>query len=63
MKDTKPPKKNGLDDKSVDAVMKGKIWLKSNRAKASSVSIPDARLKLSKSVKANAAIESLSDSE
>jgi hAT family C-terminal dimerisation region len=62
MKDTKPPKKNGLHDKSVDAVMKGKIWLKSNGANAGSVTIPDSLLQLSKTVKTNAAIVS-SDSD
>ena len=62
MKDTKPPKKNGLHDKSVDAVMKGKIWLKSNGANAGSVTIRDSLLQLSKTVKTNAAIVS-SDSD
>ncbi len=38
---------NGLHDKSVDVLMKGKIWLKSNGANAVSVTIPDSLIQLS----------------
>ena len=66
MKDTKPSKKNKLHDKSVDAIMKGKMWLKNQNKKASTVEIPDALLQLAKKVKSNATIieiESESESE
>ena len=47
-KDKKPPKKNGLHDKSVDALMKGENWLKNRGAKAGTVIIPDAMLNFQK---------------
>ena len=62
MKDTKPQKKIGLHDKSIDALIKGKNWLKNRGAKAGTVISPDFMLKLSKTVKTNATIEN-SDSE
>ena len=46
MKDTKPLKKIGLHDKSIDALIKGKNWLKNRGAKAGRVIIPDSMLKL-----------------
>jgi hypothetical protein len=55
-------KKNGLHDKSIDALIKGKNWLKNRGAKAGTVISPDFMLKLSKTVKTNATIEN-SDSE
>ena len=44
--------------------MKGKMWLKNQNKKASTVEIPDALLQLAKKVKINATIiESESESE
>lgn len=58
MKDTKPPKKNNLHDKSVDGVMKGKMWLKNQKQTAATIDIPADLMKLAKKVKSNGAIES-----
>ena len=64
MKDTKPPKKNRLHDRTVDGIIKGKTWLNNQSKSASQVDIPDALMKLTKKVKANAVVlSSESDSE
>ena len=49
--------KNKLHEKSVDVVIKGKMWLKNLNQTAATIEIPDGLMKLAKKVKSNAAIE------
>jgi hypothetical protein len=63
MNNTKTLNRNRLHDKTVDGLMKGDRWLKSQNKTAGTVNIPDDLLKMIKNVKSNTAIVSSDESE